>query len=220
MVNPYDLVVFDWEGTIADTLSAVFHTVAVEANLLGFGAFDHNEAKKYVDLGLAKALRKVYPHLSTKQNEQLVHAVQQSMYTRPTEVCLIPGVREFINQLHNAKINIAIATNKGQQSLGRALQATGLDAVIKVTRSAGQMPAKPCPQMLEEIIEEFGGTSSSTIMIGDSVSDMEMAKNIHVTAIGVDFYHQQGTVLKKAGAVAVFNDYKLLADFLHLKKVE
>lgn len=218
MINQYDLVVFDWEGTIADTLGAVFHLVAEEANSLGFGTFDYDEAKKYVDLGLVKALKKAYPNLSDKEHEHLLQSVQLAMHTRSTEVCLIPGVEDFIHQLHDAKIDIAIATNKGQQSLLRALQATGLNQLIKVTRSAGQVAAKPNPQMLEEIIDEFGGTPSTTLMIGDSVTDMEMAKNFQVTAIGVDFYHQQGTALKAAGAVAVFDDYKLLAAYLNLKK--
>ncbi len=218
MISPYDLVVFDWEGTIADTLGLILHTVALEAKALGYGEFDPYQARQYVDLGLVQALRKIYPHLSVEENERLLQAVQHSLHTRSVDVCLIPGVREFIYQLHEANINIAVATNKGQQSLLRALQATGLDEIIKVTRSAGQVPAKPCPQMLVEIIDAFGGSTSRTVMIGDSVTDMEMAKSIDVTAIGVDFYHQQDSALKTAGALAVFDDYKLLADFLNFKK--
>jgi phosphoglycolate phosphatase len=216
MSNLYDLVVFDWEGTIADTLGAVFHTVAVEADLLGFGTFEPEEARKHVDLGLERALIKAYPHLSAREHEQLIYAVHRSMHTRSLEVFLIPGVREFIHQLHDAHINMAVATNKGHQSLTRALQTTGLDEFIKVTRSAGQVPAKPHPQMLEEIIDEMGGSIATTLMIGDSVTDVEMAKSIQVNAIGVDFYHQQESALKAAGALAVFDDYKLLADYLHL----
>ncbi|MFT4058871.1 MAG: HAD-IA family hydrolase [Legionella sp.] len=216
MSNPYDLVVFDWEGTIADTLGAVFHTVAIEAEALGFGTFDFNEARNYVDLGLVKALKKAYPNLSDTQHEQLIRAVQHSMAIHASEIWLIPGTREFIQKLHDANITMAIATNKGQQSLARALQISGLDKFITVTRSAGQTAAKPCPQMLEEIIAAVASKASTTLMIGDSITDMEMAKNIHVTAIGVDFYHQQGAALKMAGAAAVFDDYQLLADYLNL----
>lgn len=216
MSNPYQLVVFDWEGTIADTLGLILHTVANEANILGFGEIDHYQARKYVDLGLLQALKKLFPQLSSRQQEQLVQAVQHAMITRPAEVCLFPGALEFIQKLQHANIDIAIATNKGHQSLLRALQATGLDKLFKVTRSAGQTPAKPCPQMLEEIMEEFGRETSSTLMIGDSATDMEMATSINVAAIGVDFYHQQETALKEAGALAVFDDYKLLADYLKL----
>ena len=219
MSNPYQLIVFDWEGTISDTLGLILHTVSTEAKKLGFGELDPYVARKYVDLGLVQALRKTFPDLSSKQHDQLLQAVHQAMITRPSEVCLIPGAREFIQQAHDAKIDIAIATNKGQQSLLRALQVTGLNALFKVTRSAGQTPAKPCPQMLEEIMDEFGSDPASTLMIGDSSSDIEMARNINVTAIGVDFYHQQEDALKAAGALAVFDDYQLLANFLGLPKV-
>lgn len=216
MSNPYHLVVFDWEGTVSDTLGQILHTVDAEANVLGFGRVDPYQARKYVDLGLVQALKKLYPHLSSDEHEQLLFAVQQAVVYRPTEICLIPGALEFIKRLHDAKIDIAVATNKGQHSLQRALQATGLEDYFKVTRSAGQVAAKPSPQMLEEIMEEFGRKPSETLMIGDSTTDMEMAHSIHIAAVGVDFYHQQEAALKAAGALAVFDDYLLLADFLKL----
>ncbi|KTD57229.1 HAD family hydrolase [Legionella shakespearei] len=216
MSNPYQLVVFDWEGTIADTLGLILHTVANEASLLGFGEIDPNQARKYVELGLVQAIKKLLPQLSMTQHEQLLQAVQHAMISRPSEVCLLPGVLEFIHKLHDAGIDLAIASNKGHQSLLRALQTTGLDELFKVTRSAGQVPAKPCPQMLEEIMDEFGCSASSTLMIGDSSTDMEMAAQINVNAIGVDFYHQQEASLMAAGALAVFDDYQKLADFIQL----
>lgn len=216
MSNPYQLVVFDWEGTIADTLGLILHTVSTESNLLGFGEIDPNQARKYVELGLVQAIKKLLPQLSMTQHEQLLQAVQHAMISRPSEVCLLPGVLEFIHKLHDSGIDLAIASNKGHQSLVRALQATGLDELFKVTRSAGQVPAKPCPQMLEEIMDEFGCSASSTLMIGDSPTDMEMATQIKVTAIGVDFYHQQEASLKAAGALAIFDDYQQLADFIKL----
>ena len=219
MSNPYQLIVFDWEGTIADTLGLILHTVSSEAKRLGFGEIDPYTARKYVDLGLVQALKRSFPDLSDKQQDELLHAVHQAMISRPSEVCLIPGARQFIQQVHDAKIDIAIATNKGHGALMRALQVTDLENLFKVTRSAGQTAAKPSPQMLEEIMEVFGVNIESTLMIGDSVTDMEMAKNINVAAIGVDFYHQQDTALKGAGAIAVFDDYQLLADYLGLPKV-
>ena len=54
MKRPYDLVVFDWEGTIADTLGVILHVVVSEAALLGFGNFNLNQVRKYVDLGLVE----------------------------------------------------------------------------------------------------------------------------------------------------------------------
>lgn len=216
MSNPYQLIVFDWEGTIADTLGKILHIIATEASNLGFGDVDIYKARNFVALGLVQSLRKLFPYLTNKEYEQLLQAVQYAIVSKPTEVCLIPGAREFIQRLHTLQIDIAVATNKGHHSLIRAMQAAELEEIIKVTRSAGQVPAKPCPQMLEEIMEEFGAKPESTLMIGDSVADMEMAKSINVDAIGVDFYHQQGDALKSAGAIAVFDDYELLAKFLKI----
>lgn len=220
-MNPaFKLVVFDWEGTVADTLGQILHRVAEEARQLGFGEVDQNQARNYVSLGLVHSLKKMFPQLTLGQHEQLLQAVQHALIHRQSETSLIPGVKEFISQLIAAGVHVAVATNKGQQSLSRAIQASGLDEVFKVTRSAGQAPPKPCPQMLEEIMDEFGCSVSETLMIGDSTADMEMATSIHVMAIGVDFYHEQEDALKAAGAKVVFNDYLDIANYLHLPKIE
>jgi phosphoglycolate phosphatase len=218
MSKQYQLVVFDWEGTISDTLGLVFHVVACEAEALGFGPVDPHLARKYVDLGLERALRKLFPHLTLSEYECLLQAVQRGMVLRPIEVFLIPGALNVIQQLHQAQVHLAIATNKGHHSLMHALQATGLDALFKITRSAGQVPAKPYPQMLEEIMDEFGCAPSETLMIGDSPTDIEMAKGAGVDAIGVDYYYQNTALLKAAGALDVFDSYQLVADFLQLPR--
>lgn len=216
MTSSYQLVVFDWEGTISDTLGQILHCVADEALAQGFGPIDFDLARQFVDLGLVQALRKVFPHLTSHEHEHLIQSVQKALVTHSSQVYLMPGVLSLIEALDEAKVNLAIATNKGHHSLLKALANSGLDTFFKVTRSAGVVPAKPCPQMLEEIMEEFGVMASETLMIGDSPTDMEMAHCIQVPAVGVDFYHHQETALKAAGAMAVFDDYRLLAQFLKL----
>jgi len=216
MVKPYRLVVFDWEGTLGDTLGQILNTVANEAKRLQFGELDEQVARQSVELGLVLAMKKTFPHLNDEQHEQLLVAVHHALASRTAEVYLVPGVREIAQRLHDAGIYIAIASNKGQQSLQRVLHASELDKLFKVTRSAGQSPAKPCPQMLEEIMGEFDVSANETLMVGDSVSDIEMAKYIDVDAIGVDFYHQQETALRAAGALEVFDDYQEFASYLKL----
>lgn len=219
MTRPYRLVVFDWEGTLGDTLGQILNTVAVVAKGMNLGEVDEQLARQYVVLGLVQAIKKLFPHLSMQQHEQLLQEVQLSLMTCAMGVYLIPGAKEIAQQIKNEGIELAIATNKGQHSLKRALLASGLDSIFKITRSAGQLPSKPCPQMLIEIMEECGVAANETLMIGDSVSDIEMAKQIGVDAIGVDFYHQQAASLHDAGALHVVDDYQQLANFLQLKEV-
>lgn len=216
MGRPYRLVVFDWEGTLGDTLGQIFNSVATEARRLQFGELNEQLARQSVELGLVMAVKKAFPHLSEEQQEELLLAVHHSLVSRTADVHLIPGAREIAERLHSAGIDLAIASNKGQQSLQRVLHACELDNLFKVTRSAGQAPPKPCPQMLEEIMAEFDASAEETLMVGDSVYDMEMAKSLGVDAVGVDFYHQQEAALRAAGALDVFDDYKFLAEFLQL----
>ena len=214
MNRPYRLVVFDWEGTLGDTLGLILNTVAVEAKRLQFGELDEKVARQYVVLGLVNAVQKLFPHLSMHQHEQLLHAVQQALATNPMDVFLITGAKDIVQQLYAAGLDLAIATNKGPHALQRALKATRLESFFTVTRSAGQVPPKPCPQMLEDIMNVCGVQASETVMIGDSVSDMEMAREAGVDAIGVDFYHQQEGTLRACGALDVFDDYQKLANYL------
>ena len=210
------LVVFDWEGTLGDTMGHILKTLAMEARRLQFGEMDEQLARNNVMLGLVKAVKKLFPHLSLHQQEQLIQSVQQSLYVTSSEEHLFPGAREIVQRMHRAGLDLGIATNRGQQSLQRVLQESGLDEFFKVTRAAGQVPPKPCPQMIEEIMDVFGVLPSQTLMIGDSLSDIEMAMEAGVEAIGVDFYHQMGDELSLAGAKAVFDDYVKLATYLEL----
>jgi len=216
MSKRYRLVVFDWEGTLSDTLGQILNCVAVEARRLNFGELNEELARQSVELGLVNAIKKVFPHLNMQQHQQLLSAVQQSLMSKHSHVYLIPGAKKIVEALQNAGVDLAIATNKGQQGLARSLHHCGLEQYFKVTRTAGQTAPKPAPQMLEEIIEVFGATVEETIMIGDSVTDMEMAKAIGVDAVGVDFYHQHPDALLGAGALKVFDDYKQFAEFLQL----
>lgn len=218
MKKPYLLVVFDWEGTLGDTLGHVLNVLAAQARQLQFGELDEQLARQCMALalGLSMSVKKLFPHLAMYQQEQLLNAVQQALSTSSSDACLFPGSLFIVKQMQQAGLDLAIATNKGPHSLQRALHESGLDAFFKVTRAAGQAPPKPCPQMIEDIMSFFGVSPSQTLMIGDSVSDIEMASHAGVDAIGVDFYHQQGPELLAAGALAVFDDYWRLAEYLQL----
>lgn len=217
MKHVYRLVVFDWEGTLSDAFGPILNTLTVEAARLQLPPFDETLARQHVQLGLPAALNVVYPSLTSHDKACLVHAVHEVSTLRRFDIYLFPGASALLERLHQAGILLAIATNKGQHSLHRALQASGLDALFTVTRSAGQVPAKPAPQMLQEIMDVCAVNSDETLMIGDSIADMEMALSLSVDAVGVDFYHQQGVYLKESGALDVFDNYEQVGIFLGFK---
>lgn len=212
----YQLVIFDWEGTLSDTLGQVLDCVATQAKKLNFEPFDEKLARKSIDLGLVNAIKRVFSHLDSQEQYELIDAVQEELTQRHGETYLMPGALDLIQKLQKANIELAIATNKGHQSLHLALVHSGLDSYFRTTRSASQTAPKPDPEMLEQILTELAIEPQAALMVGDSVIDMEMAKRVHIDAIGVNFYDQDASALNTAGAKAVFNQFKALADYLHL----
>lgn len=215
MTKPYQLVVFDWEGTLGeDSLSAIISVLSTVAERLHLGSFDLLLARQVITHGLATAIKKLFPLTSMHQREELLRDTQKGMILEASDVRLMPGALNIVRWLYDEGVFLAIATNKGHQGLMRALKFSGLNEFFQVTRSASQVPAKPCPQMLEEIIDVFGVTREQTVMIGDTPTDMSMATSINVDAIGMDFFHSEAVDLYDAGALHVFNDYQQLQDLL------
>lgn len=216
MSNHFHLVIFDWEGTLADTLGQILHIVSQEARNLGLGDIDWEKARDYADLGLNKAIQKLFPEITMRQQEQLLASIQRAMIQRHTEVQLIPGARECLDKLQKAGVLLAVASNKGHASLQRAIASAGLESVFAITRSASQTAPKPDPQMLEEILSFCDISASQALMIGDSAIDMEMAISARVKAAGFDYYHQQTEALTDAGASHIFDNYQAVAQYLGL----
>lgn len=212
----YKLVVFDWEGTLGDTLGQVLHAVAFNVAQLDLGAWDETLARRWVHLGLMNMIKKMFPLTPKDVQAQLMHAVQNSLMSCSKEVYLFTGARALIEKLHEKGIKLAIATNRGQKSLQCALQKSNLEAFFAVTRSAGQTLPKPATQMLEEILTSCGVAVDDALMIGDSESDMVMAKKMGMDVIGVNFYQQDEQLLRDAGALEVFDTYQAVANYLQV----
>ncbi len=214
MDKRYELIIFDWEGTLGDTIGQAIHRIAVEA---GKAALDHDGViEDAFQANLNHAARGFFPSWSDEQIEQFCLRKSASCKSEPSDLYLLPGAKAFIEQLHQAEVDLAIASNKGQQSLQSALHRSALLPFFRITRSAGQTPPKPCPQMLEEILAELMLTPTDALMIGDSVSDIEMATLIGMDVIGFDYYHQNTEALLQMGALRVFDSYLDIAQFLNL----
>lgn len=212
----YSLVIFDWEGTIADTLGLALDCVIVEAKRLNLGSVDLDLARQVVEFGLAKAIGRLFPGITALNREALLHRVQQALALRHGETFLIEGAKEIILRLRQTGVSLAIATNRGPQSLQRALHSSGLAPFFQEARAAGILPPKPDPEMLLELLAVFNLRAEQALMIGDSITDIQMAKSIEMDAFGVNFYQQSSEKLLEAGAMVVFDSYELMAEYLKL----
>ncbi|MCC5792455.1 MAG: HAD-IA family hydrolase [Legionellaceae bacterium] len=214
MAKTYSLVVFDWEGTLGDTLGIILKIVGNVAEQAGLEKPEPERALAFAGYGLATALRKLYPDLTNETYDHLINDVQIALLRRQEDIALFPGAIELVETLQQRGIDLAIATNKSERALQRALEQTGLKPYFPVTRAAGQAAAKPDPEMLEQIMAVYGKSAEDCLMIGDSTSDILMAQQLQVDGIGVDFYHQQAEAMLAQGALAVFDNYQQVAEFI------
>lgn len=218
-MNKYRLIVFDWEGTLGDTLGQMLDIVLAKAEEFNLEVPDVNLTRQALIFGLNIAIKKLFPNLDAKQNITLLNAIQQQYVIDPSLEYLIPGAKDFVILIKKNHINVAIATNKSKTSLDRVLKATSMHGFFKVTRCAGEFLPKPASDMLKDIMDSFAIHKNETLMIGDSLSDIQMARSIGVDAIGINFYGQDDLKeeLLNAGALGVFDNYNDLTKYLDLQ---
>ncbi|MDQ5884181.1 MAG: phosphoglycolate phosphatase, partial [Pseudomonadota bacterium] len=155
MSYPYSLVVFDWEGTLADPLGALVHYLWQEANQQGWAAFSQSQVRHHLLEGVPRAVKELFPGLSEQQLHAMVERAERMVSQERDKVFVFSGVKTLLQQLQMANIACAIASNKGQMSLEKALKNSELNSYISVVRCAGVCPPKPHPAMLQEILDFF-----------------------------------------------------------------
>ena len=218
IANKYRLIVFDWEGTLAeDSIGNIFHVINQYMLDLNLPSIDRDTLLACLDLGLAYTVNHLFPNLSMHKQEEILSSVNDVLSRSANYVFLMPDALSLIEKLTMNGIDLAIATNKREASLCNVLRLSGLDNIFKIYRCPGLFQAKPCPDMLLDIINVFNESADATLMIGDSVTDVEMAQAANVDVIGLDVYHQNKHELLHAGALNVFDSFQQIMDFLEIR---
>lgn len=211
MTYPYRLVVFDWEGTIADPLGAVVHFLWSEVNQLGWEAFSQNQVRHHLLSGLSSAVKTMFVGLSEQQIHAIVERAERAVTQERHKVYVFSGIKTLLQQLKDTGIGCAIASNKSQSSLEKALLASELSPYFQCYRGTGILPPKPNPEMLMNIIEYYQVRTDSVVMIGDSFADIEMARALNVDALAMDWYASGVWHPDRMGAKAVVNTIEHLS---------
>ena len=212
----YELVVFDWEGTLHDTLGQLVDNMSQAAHDAGLSGLDKNLFREQIQYGLSHAIRGIYPDISDEKLLDLEQHFYLYQVKPNNKIILFNGAMALLEALHTKHIMLAVASSKGTQSLLQAINASHLDWLISFVRTAQQTKPKPDPQMLNEIMLDAGVDCANVLMIGDSACDIEMAHSVSVGAIAVNFYHGDTTELIEAGALAVVEDFSDLLDYIEL----
>lgn len=183
----YELIVFDWDGTLLDSAGAIVQAIQAASRDLGLTVPDDARARHVIGLGLVDALRHAVPDLPPERYQAMAERYRHHYLSGDHALTLFPGVPEMLARLQAAGHALAIATGKSRQGLDRALAHSGLGPLFLASRCADECHSKPHPQMLEELMAEFGVAPASTVMIGDTSHDLQMATNAGVDGLAVTY---------------------------------
>ena len=214
-MKDYQLLVFDWDGTLMDSERRIVTCMQLAARDAGQPVPEDAAVREIIGLGMREAVQAVFPGLEPGGVDAVIEAYREHwMGDRVPSSNLFPGAAQVVQGLAEAGYLLAVATGKSRRGLERVLEETGLGPLFHVTRCADEAFSKPHPQMLEDILTDLDTRPSQALVIGDSEYDMQMAANARVDALGVVHgVHSSGRLLQQ-GALTVLKHLEELPIWL------
>jgi len=210
----YELIVFDWDGTLMDSAAAIVAAIMAACRDLGIEPPSEERARHIIGLGLQDAIRSALPNLPARDYGRLAERYRHHYLSRDAELSLFPGARELVADLHAGGRRLAVATGKSRQGLQRALAHSGLGELFHATRCADECSSKPHPAMLLEIMEALEVDRGAVLMVGDTTHDLQMARNAGVDGLAVSFGAHPETALLAERPVACAGSFVELAAWI------
>lgn len=214
MPKRFDLLVFDWDGTLMDSAAVIAASLQAACGDLGLRIPSDEKARFIIGLGLHDAMAHILPELDPADYPRVAERYRHHFLLHDSETALFPGAAETVKELHAAGFMLAVATGKGRRGLDRALEATGIAAYFHATRCADEGYSKPHPGMLEELMALLGADCGRTLMIGDTTHDMAMAQSARVARLGVAYGAHPRQDLLAFGPVACVDGFAELRAWL------
>ncbi|MCV2349698.1 HAD-IA family hydrolase [Paucibacter sp. Y2R2-4] len=183
----FDLIVFDWDGTLFDSTALITRSIQAAALDLGLTVPSNERASYVIGMGLNEALAYALPDLSPARYPELGQRYRHHYVAAQHEITLFEGVLEMLGALKARHHWLAVATGKSRRGLNEVLQVETLRSVFDGTRTADETAGKPNPQMLMELMREFGVEPERTLMIGDTTHDLQLARNAGTASLGVAY---------------------------------
>jgi phosphoglycolate phosphatase len=210
----FDLIVFDWDGTLFDSTALIARCIQSAAADLGLPVPSDEAASHVIGLGLTEALQHAVPSLPAARYPELGQRYRHHYAARQDELVLFPGTLDMLHALKARNHLLGVATGKSRRGLDEALHTVQLRGLFDATRTADETAGKPHPLMLHELMAELDVAPERTLMIGDTTHDLQLARNAGTASIGVSFGAHAAENFAPFGPLHVAHSTAGLADWL------
>ncbi len=210
----FDLIVFDWDGTIMDSTGLISECIQLAARDRGLSIPSIEAAKSIIGLGIHESTQRLFPDIDHAAQTAFALAYRRHFVPRDHEAPLYGGIRELLVALDRPTRFLAVATGKPRVGLERAFAYTGLKSAFHFSRCADEGFAKPHPDMLCKLMDFTGVPPTRTLMIGDTTHDLDLAQNAGVAAVAVTYGAHPAPLLASRSQLALVNTVSELAAWL------
>ena len=184
--NPYSLLVFDWDGTLIDSIEQITSSLQAASKIVFHEKVTEEAARNVIGLGLQEAVERLHPNKPQALIEKMADVYRHHyLHENKVPAPLFEGVIDMLDELLNKGFTLAIATGKSRAGLDHSLVEHPVSHYFTSTRCAGENQSKPHPEMLLGILNDTQKDARHTLMIGDSEHDLMMAKNANVDSVAV-----------------------------------
>lgn len=183
------LFIFDWDGTLCNSLDRIVASVQSAALDVGLPVPSSDSARSIIGLGLSEAMNSLFPNASGLDRDHLVAVYKKYFVSLADEMpsTLYEGAMYTLDSLKASGHKLAIATGKSRLGLTNVLEELGLTQYFDATRCADETKSKPHPLMLEQLLDEMGFIAAQAVMIGDTEFDLAMANKVGMPTVAVNY---------------------------------
>jgi phosphoglycolate phosphatase len=183
----FDLIVFDWDGTLFDSTALITRCIQAACVDLDLPRPSDRDASYVIGMGLPEALQHAAPSLPPERYRELALRYRHHYLAREHELVLFDGTLAMLQTLRERGHLLAVATGKSRRGLDDVLATVSLRGLFDATRTADETASKPNPQMLIELMSELGASPARTLMIGDTTHDLQLAANAGAASVAVSY---------------------------------
>lgn len=188
MSSEYKLLIFDWDGTLADSIGRIVTSMQEAARRAGRAERDDEAIKGIIGLGLPEAILTLYPDMAAEQVIAFRQHYANTYIALDAEPSpLFVGVVESLEAFRAQGYRLAVATGKARRGMDRVLKAHGWERFFDVTRAADETASKPDPLMLNQILAHCDMRPEQALMVGDASFDLLMARNAGIDSVAVSY---------------------------------
>ena len=211
------LLIFDFDGTLADTMYGIMDGVNMAMDKFGLPRHTYDEVLSYVGNGSRDLIRRSLPDEYADNKEFVDEAVKYYdsscypvTYKNGTEC--YGGMIETLKLLKSRGYTLAVLSNKRDIFIQPMVKEMLPDGLLSLAMGQTDLPKKPDPTAPLTIARQLGFEPSQTAFIGDSDTDMLTGNNAQMLAVGCSWGYRPREVLERAGADVIIDAPTELAE--------